>query len=126
MEIYIQRKIKADAYWIDGTLSIDGSIVCATLENAQYALPTGRYTVSMEYSEVYDRKVPVLVSQNDMSVKAVIGFGNGVYTQKTGTVIVGEEHVPGLRINSFRTFCKLYNRIMKSICRGNKVLVIIE
>lgn len=126
MEIVINRKIRADAYWIDGELSIDDNIVCGTLENAEHCLPEGRYTVSIEQSSKLGRKVPVLINSEDPSIMAEIGFGNGAYKIMDGTIIVGQSHVSGLLISSFKTFLQLFDRIRNAMKRNCEVIVSIK
>lgn len=126
MEITIQRKIRADAYWTDGRLSVDGTEVCATLENAQYCIPKGRYTVSLVQSIAYGRKVPLLTNIENPSISAEIVFGNGAYMIRDGSIIVGESRVSGLVIYSFKTFRQIFDRIRSALRRNNDVIVTIE
>ena len=110
-----------EAYWRDGVLMIDEQVVCSTLENAQNCLPSGRYSVRLGHSEVFRRKVPILINKQNPTIKGCLGFGNGAYKLRDGTILVGESDVSGLVIHSHKTFLQLYNRIAKALERGKDV-----
>ena len=52
-------------------------------------------------------------------------IGNGPFTLKDGSIIVGKEYIPGLVIKSAQTFERLYNRIDKNMKRHKGVVLTI-
>ncbi len=122
----LRRENALDAYWRDGVLMIDEQVVCSTLENAQNCLPSGRYSVRLGHSEVFRRKVPILINKQNPTIQGCIGFGNGAYKLRDGAILVGVRDVSGLVIHSHKTFLQLYNRIAKALERGKDVEVIIN
>ena len=122
----LRRENALDAYWRDGVLMIDEQVVCSTLENAQNCLPSGRYSVRLGHSEVFRRKVPILINKQNPTIKGCLGFGNGAYKLRDGTILVGESDVSGLVVHSHKTFLQLYNRIAKALERGKDVEVVVS
>lgn len=134
---------------IDGHLFIDGIKICDTAENATGALPEGEYKISITYCKQYKRKVLRLEAQlsstcgefvePSSSCKACplqkwvfydttlpvycpqLKIGNGVYNRPDGSIIVGTHIVPGCVLRSKDAYDPLYQRIRKSIERGNSV-----
>lgn len=52
--------------------------------------------------------------------------GNGVYNRLDGSILVGDCEVPGCILHPRTTFEALYQRIRKSIERGNQVVLTIK
>ena len=132
---------------IDGHLFIDGIKICDTAENANGALPEGEYRVTIAYCKQYKRKVLILSSSSSslsLSCEACeqlkwvfydttlpvycpqLKIGNGVYNRPDGSIIVGTHIVPGCLLRSKDAYDPLYQRIRKSIQRGNQVSLIIS
>ena len=180
---------------INGRLSIDGMRVCDTLENLNFCLPAGQYTITCHKCPFRKRNVPLIQLHKDLlpatSVqcssclersskreqiqneeynlleKAIlnepdpvvlrsyeqalhhqpderlsasdvagidggtfcpqIAVGNGIHNVKTGNIYVGTFNGIYSLIHSKPAFDALYERIRKTIERGNNVsLTIIE
>lgn len=143
MKITIKR-IRIRPETIDGHLYIDGQKICDTAENANGALPKGEYPVSIVYCKQYKRKVlrlKPLSSSLSSSCEAceqlnwvfydttlpvycpMLKIGNGVYNRPDGSIIVGTHIVPGCVLRSKDAYDPLYQRIRKSIQRGNQVIL---
>ena len=66
----------------------------------------------------YDTTLPTYCPQ--------LKIGNGVYNRPDGSIIVGKYHVPGCVLHSKDAYDPLYQRIRKSIERGNQVVLTIK
>ena len=124
-----------------GSLSIDGTRICSTLENANALVPSGDYVISLIKCKQYSRKMICLHGSAPCSqcpkLKLVcsnstlpcwcpqIKPGNGVHNRLDGSIIVGVYNCPGSIIKPRDIFDTLYERIRKSISRGNQVKLII-
>ena len=53
----------------------------------------------------------------------MLKIGNGVYNRPDGSIIVGTHIVPGCLLHSKEAYDPLYQRIRKSIERGNQVIL---
>ena len=63
----------------------------------------------------YDSTMPTYCPQ--------LKIGNGVYNRPNGSIIVGTHLVPGCLLHSKDAYDPLYQRIRKSIERGNEVIL---
>ena len=136
------KRIRQTAETIDGHLIIDGTRICDTAENAKSALPEGCYEVSLIKCKQYRKKVICLKSHPicescpqlewvfyDTTLPCycpMLKIGNGVYNRPDGSIIVGKYLVPGCVLHSADAYNPLYQRIRKSIERGNKVVLTIK
>ena len=140
MNIIIQRDRPRGEY-VHGQLTIDGNRVCQTLENALSCVPAGEYVISLLKCKQYSRKMPCLnpnapcaqcpklkfVCSNSLPCYCQqIKPGNGVHDRHDGSIIVGQYNCLGSIIKPRDIFDALYERIRKSISRGNQVLLIIK
>ena len=140
MKIVITRLFTKGEY-THGSLSIDGTRICSTLENANALVPSGDYVISLIKCKQYSRKMICLHGSAPCSqcpkLKLVcsnstlpcwcpqIKPGNGVHKRLDGSIIVGVYNCPGCIIKPRDIFDTLYERIRKSISRGNQVKLII-
>ena len=140
MNIVITRLFTRGEY-THGSLSIDGTRICSTLENANALVPSGDYVISLLKCKQYSRKMICLHGSAPCSqcpkLKLVcsnstlpcwcpqIKPGNGVHKRLDGSIIVGVYNCPGSIIKPRDIFDALYERIRKSISRGNQVKLII-
>ena len=140
MNIVIKRLFTKGEY-THGSLSIDGTKICSTLENANSQVPSGDYQISLIKCKQYSRKMICLHGSAPCSqcpkLKLVysnstlpcwcpqIKPGNGVHNRLDGSIIVGVYNCPGSIIKPRDIFDALYERIRKSISRGNQVKLII-
>lgn len=122
-----------------GHLSIDGLRVCDTLENAKALVPSGEYPISLLKCHQYSRKMPCLNAQapcdrckklklvtNNTTLPCwcpMIKPGNGVHNRLDGSILVGRYNCLGSIIHPKAHFDALYERIRKSLSRGNQVLL---
>lgn len=113
------KRYRYSPYGVDGKLIINGRTICATLEHPRNYLPAGSYPLDLEIDRKLCRRLPTTPSG------AVIRPGNGPFTLKGGSIIVGKEYIPGLMIKSAQTFERLYNRIDKNMKRHKGVVLTI-
>ena len=128
MELKLKRLYKKSDYTI-GKLYVDGEYFCDTVEDTdrglsqdmknstidakkiygKTAIPTGRYSVVLSYSNKFKKTLPLL--------KDVLGFGGiRIHSGNTaedslGCIIVGENKIKGGVINSRQTMEKLMYRL---------------
>ena len=141
MNIIIQRDRPRGEY-VHGQLIIDGNRVCQTLENALSCVPAGEYVISLLKCKQYSRKMPCLNPNAPCAQCPKLKFvcsnstlpcycpqikpGNGVHDRHDGSIIVGQYNCLGSIIKPRDIFDALYERIRKSISRGNVVTLIIK
>lgn len=129
MEIKINRIAKKSTYTI-GKLYIDGKYFCDTLEDAdrgltdnmtkeevkkikvygQTAIPTGTYTVVVDYSTRFKKQMPHI-----LNVKGFDGIrihAGNTDKDSLGCVLVGKNKVVGKVIESQLTYKKLYSELI--------------
>ena len=136
MELKLKRLYKKSDYTI-GKLYVDGEYFCDTVEDTdrglsqdmknstidakkiygKTAIPTGRYSVVLSYSNKFKKTLPLL--------KDVLGFsGVRIHSGNTaedslGCIIVGENKIKGGVINSRATMERLMAKL-----RGQKEIYI--
>lgn len=141
MNIVIKRLFTKGEY-THGSLSIDGTKICSTLENANALVPSGDYQISLIKCKQYSRKMLCLNTNAPCSKCPKQKFvynnstlpcycpmlkpGNGVHNRHDGSIIVGVYNCPGSIIKPRDIFDALYERIRKSISRGNKVILCVK
>ena len=149
MNIIIQRDRPRGEY-VHGQLTIDGNRVCQTLENALSCVPAGEYPITLIKCKQYSRKMPLLFPHSALDAEPhapcsqcpklkfvcsnstlpcycpQIKPGNGVHDRHDGSIIVGQYNCLGSIIKPRDIFDALYERIRKSISRGNQVTLIIK
>ena len=132
-----------------GHLTIDGVRICSTLENSNAQVPAGEYVITLLKCKQYARKMPLafphpssLNPQPSCDLCPKLKFvcmnstlpcycpmlkpGNGVHNRLDGSILVGQYNCLNSLIHPKTVFDALYERIRKSISRGNKVTLIIE
>ena len=141
LNIIIQRDRPRGEY-VHGQLTIDGNRVCQTLENARSCVPAGEYVISLLKCKQYSRKMPCLNPNAPCLQCPKLKFvcsnstlpcycpqikpGNGVHGRLDGSIIVGQYNCLGSIIKPRDIFDALYERIRKSISRGNQVILTIK
>ena len=136
MNINIQRNINHGEY-IHGTLSIDGTKICHTLESTDAHVPAGTYPIYLIKCKQYSRKMPCFRAKTpcDRCKKLPLVYtntplpcycpmlkpGNGIHGRLDGSILVGRYSSLGCLIHPRDAFDSLYERIRKSISRGNTV-----
>ena len=158
MKIVLSRIRIRDEY-AHGVLTIDGTRVCDTLENALSMVPAGEYDVSLLKCKQYARKMLCLNAQPpcDLCLRTrnmelgtwnlepgtmnhepltmnsslpcycpMLKPGNGIHNRLDGSILVGRYNCLGSLIHPKTTFDPLYERIRKSLSRGNQVILIIK
>ena len=144
MNIQITRtRIKGE--YCEGYLSIDGTRICDTLENANALVPSGQYPIKLVKCKQYAKKMPLVHSnapcsrcrKSLTSHPSTLNFqlpcycpmlkpGNGIHGRLDGSILVGEYNCLNSLIQPRTTFDPLYERIRKSISRGNQVMLTIK
>ena len=141
MNIVITRT-RTKGEYTEGQLSIEGVRICSTLENANAQVPAGEYPIRLVKCKQYARKMPCLNPHPPCDLCPKLKFvcmnstlpcycpmlkpGNGVHDRLDGSILVGKYNCLNSLIHPRTTFDPLYERIRKSISRGNKVTLIIK
>ena len=144
MNILLNR-IRTKGEFTEGYLSIDGVQICSTLENSNAQAPAGDYPITLIKCKQHARKMPCLNpnppctqcmkshNSNPSSLNhtlpcwcPMIKPGNGVHNRLDGSIIVGVYNCLGSIIHPKSVFDSLYERIRKSISRGNKVILCVK
>ena len=119
MVIEIKRCCRSP-YGVDGVLTINGRTICATVEHPHNHLPEGSYPVELKANREAGRRMPTLPQG------ATIRAGNGGFTLRDGSIVVGVKHIKGVVVKSGEVFERLYERIEKNVKRKNSVVVTIK
>ena len=144
MNIVIKRLFTKGEY-THGSLSTDGTKICSTLENANALVPSGDYQISLIKCKQYSRKMLCLNPQAPCTMckkslnsqPSSLNFtlpcycpmlkpGNGVHNRLDGSICVGQYNCLNSLIHPRDIFDALYERIRKSISRGNKVILCVK
>ena len=102
-------------YGVEGALVINKRKVCDTLEHPQNFLSPGSYPIELERNEQLELTLPTL--PNGASIRP----GNGPFTLKDGSIIVGERYMLGVLHETAQVSEKLYMRIKRCMARGKEV-----
>ena len=141
MNIIITRLFTKGEY-THGHLTIDGNRICSTLENANALVPAGDYVVTLVKCKQYARKMPCLIPSPPCDRCKKLPFvctnstlpcwcpqikpGNGVHNRLDGSILVGQYNCLGSLVHPKEAFDPLYERIRKSVSRGNQVILTIK
>ena len=141
MNIFLNRTFIKGEY-VHGHLSIDGIRVCDTLENSRSCVPVGDYVIHLVRCKQYARKMPCLNANAPCDLCPKLKFvcmnstlpcycpqikpGNGVHDRLDGSILVGKYNCLNSLIHPKTTFDPLYERIRKSVSRGNQVILTIK
>ena len=141
MNIFLNRTFITGEY-VHGHLSIDGIRVCDTLENSRSCVPVGDYVIHLVRCKQYARKMPCLNANAPCDLCPKLKFvcmnstlpcycpqikpGNGVHDRLDGSILVGKYNCLNSLIHPKTTFDPLYERIRKSVSRGNQVILTIK
>ena len=141
MNIVITRT-RTKGEYTEGQLSIEGVRICSTLENANAQVPAGEYPIRLVKCKQYARKMPCLNPHPPCDLCPKLKFvcmnstlpcycpqikpGNGVHNRLDGSILVGKYNCLNSLIHPKTTFDPLYERIRKSVSRGNQVTLIIK
>lgn len=141
MKIIINRtQVKPD--YTVGQMTIDGHKICDTLENTNACLPAGEYPITLHRCRLYGRRMMLLNPNSPCECCHRLAFvgnntilpcycpmlkpGNGVHARLDGSILVGEHQVAGLLFHPKRHFDALYERVRKSVSRGNPIALILK
>ena len=141
MRIVITRT-RTQGEYTEGYLTIDGVRICSTLENSNAQVPAGEYVITLLKCKQYSRKMPCLNAEAPCSKCPKQKFicsnsvlpcycpmlkpGNGVHNRLDGSILVGQYNCLNSLIHPKTVFDALYERIRKSIGRGNKVILCVK
>ena len=137
----VLTRTKVRGEYTHGYLTIDGTRICDTLENAKSCVPAGVYPIRLVKCKQYARKMPVLIPNAPCSMCKKQKFvynnttlpcycpmlkpGNGVHNRLDGSILVGKYNGPNSLIHPREAFDPLFERIRKALSRGNKVTLTI-
>lgn len=149
MTITIQRTIVKGEI-TEGYIKVDGQRICDTLENSASPLTTGQYPLSLVKCKQHARKM-ILIEANTTkrgkmgkgryalkctrckqkelvftNTQMPVGCpqlkpGNGIHNRLDGSIMVGTRACLGCLLHPKDAFDALYERIRKSLERGNEV-----
>lgn len=131
MKIKIVRKIFT-AYGVHGTLYVNDTKECETLEHPTRHLRTGSYRLTLKMvPKLSDQELVVKGCALKLVVKgsAFIQPGNGPFTLKNGSIIVGKPIVAdniivtGLLSKSQETYNLLYDKVKECMENGEDIEV---
>lgn len=131
MKIKIVRKIFT-AYGVHGTLYVNDTKECETLEHPTRHLRTGSYRLTLKMvPKLSDQELVVKGCALKLVVKgsAFILPGNGPFTLKNGSIIVGKPIVAdniivtGLLSKSQETYNLLYDKVKECMENGDDIEV---
>ena len=131
MKIKIVRKIFT-AYGVHGTLYVNDTKECETLEHPSRHLRTGSYRLTLKMvPKLSDQELVVKGCALNLVVKgsAFIQPGNGPFTLKNGSIIVGKPIVAdniivtGLLSKSQETYNLLYDKVKECMENGEEIEV---
>ena len=141
MNIVITRT-RTKGEYTEGQLSIEGVRICSTLENANAQVPAGEYPIRLVKCKQYARKMPCLNPSPPCDLCPKLKFvcmnsslpcycpmlkpGNGVHNRLDGSILVGQYNCLNSLIHPRTTFDPLFERIRKSVSRGNQVILTIK
>ena len=141
MKVMINRTLTRGEY-THGRLSIDGNHICDTLENSTSCVPAGEYAITLLKCKQYSRKMLCLNPSAPCLLCPKLRFvcmnsslpcycpqikpGNGVHDRHDGSILVGQYNCLNSLIHPKTVFDALYERIRKSISRGNKVILCVQ
>ena len=144
MNIVITRTLIRGEY-THGQLIIDGVRICDTLENSLSMVPSGSYDITLIKCKHHARKMlclnpqaPCTMCKKSLNSQPsslnftlpcycpMIKPGNGVHDRLDGSIIVGRYNCLGSIIHPKSAFDALYERIRKSLSRGNEVILTIK
>lgn len=123
MIIKVKRIFKGNKYTI-GKMYINGIYFCDTMEppirkNKPRAIPTGQYTLIVNYSNRFKKELPLLCAVPDFEG---IRIHNGSFPEDSkGCILVGLNKAKGMLIDSRYTLIKLMNRLKQS--KGISIIV---
>jgi Family of unknown function (DUF5675) len=127
MELYLKRGVPIGLA-LPGELGIDsvGQHACYTLENAEDAIPVGRYRITLYMSPKFNCLMPLL---NDVPGRSYIEIHWGTYPQNyAGCIGVGEfqDLATGEIFNTHLMWNKLYPAIDAAVDSGEGCFITIS
>lgn len=138
MEMTLTRKVKHEAYTL-GELSIDDVKLCDTLEptwrdirrggkgrkvKGRTAIPEGRYPVVITFSEKFQKWLPLLLHVPKFTGVRIHAGNRPEDTE--GCILVGENLVEGMVLNSATWVHRVKKRIVEAKERGEGVWITIK
>ncbi len=134
MNISIFRRRFTKWGW-DGSLFINGIFFCGTLENSWSRLAQGTYKIAL--LPVYNQGkgsysiMPVILKETSRIPKSVIRkpvimSGNGPYTLKYGSIIIGKSQITGLVAHSEQCYMVFRKKIDEALENGEEISLVIR
>lgn len=128
MKLILNRHFKGANYTI-GRLFIDGKYFCDTLEDTvrnvkipnETAIPAEAYEIILNMSPKFGRLLPRLL--NVPNFEGILIHRGNTSTDTSGCILVGENKVKGMVINSTSYELSLVNLIQEAIDRSEKVTI---
>lgn len=110
---------KTSGYGIQGTLYLNGAIVCRTLENESYAIPMGLYSVENSLSPKFGRELPLLFNDGCKASRGIRIHKGVTKRASLGCVLVGMSFNGGSLVDYAEA-----ERMVTMLCRNTRQLLI--
>lgn len=135
MKLTLKRRYFGKSYTI-GSLLIDGIYFCDTLEDTvrdlskenkvygQTAIPRGTYSIILNYSPKFKRRLPRLLKAPYF--EGILIHRGNTAKDTHGCILVGENKVKGMVVNSAKYEIDLVQRMNLAIDKGEKISITIE
>lgn len=108
---------------IFGMLYINDVLVCCTLENKSYCIPTGEYSVEITYSPTFKRLMPLVNVPDRSGIR--FHTGNDVH-DTIGCILVGMYRRYNNLLESRTAFQKLWILIMEKLKIDSDLRLIVK
>ncbi|MEO6823597.1 MAG: DUF5675 family protein [Nitrosospira sp.] len=123
MELNVKRTDLSENCTI-GELSVGGQFECYTLEDTVRpvkikgvtAIPAGRYEVIINYSQRFNRQLPLLMNVRDFEGVRIHPGNTAADTE--GCILVGQTKSEGFVGESRRAFEQLFNKLQVASVTG--------
>lgn len=132
MKLHLQRRYKGPDYTV-GSLFINGTYFCDTLEDAvrslpeerkiagETAIPEGKYHIILNHSPKFKRVLPRL--KNVPYFEGILIHRGNIPEHTEGCILVGENKVKGQVVNSTPYEQKLVDLMKDAINRGEDITI---
>ena len=117
-------RIKKIGQTVMGTLYINGTYYCDTIENADKQIPVGYYPIRMTYSPHFEEVLPLL--DNVVGHSGIRIHPGNTYRDSSGCILVGEWDASKTRLlSSRRTFDPLCESMRVEVQHNEKIWIAI-
>lgn len=120
--LILNRDIRTETA-ILGSLFLNDTFICYTLENALKAIPSGAYKLENSNSPKFKRELSLIYNKNVPAKRGIRIHAGNEYTESAGCVLVGMKRNETKGTLSEATNAEI---MVTMLCRNNKDLIILE